>query len=55
LFHCLLLHRLPFVQELMFEAADGTSDSAAHQDAPEQLQPLLHGAWLVSQQRQQQL
>jgi hypothetical protein len=44
--------RLPFVQELVAEAADGTSDSTAHQDAPEQMQPLLHGAWLVSQQLQ---
>jgi hypothetical protein len=45
-------NRLPFVQELVAEAADGTSDSTAHQDAPEQLQPLLHGAWLVSRHLQ---
>ncbi|WIA15147.1 hypothetical protein OEZ85_001834 [Tetradesmus obliquus] len=36
--------RLPFVQELLAEAADGSLDSAAHQDAPEQLQPLLDGS-----------
>jgi hypothetical protein len=48
---CFCYHnRLLFVQELVAEAADGTIDSTAHQDAPEQLQPLLHGAWLVSQQ-----
>ncbi|WIA35326.1 hypothetical protein OEZ86_003781 [Tetradesmus obliquus] len=39
--------RLPFVQELLAEAADGSLDSAAHQDAPEQLQPLLDGSWLL--------
>lgn len=38
------------MQELLAEAADGSLDSAAHQDAPEQLQPLLDGSWLVSWQ-----